>query len=173
MGRSGTCTAQAALSLHSNPGREMRRLNKARCRSEDVSFPFSPCLHKTTASFLGKPCPSPGFAGRTQDQTGLSGWRHSGSPRLRQSGNFSSGTTSEFASLTPDPRETTREARRAAAAAARGQPGSSPSLRPSPSTQRDAASCSCGDSGNFGHRPVPLRQSRSAVPPHASAPLTR
>lgn len=34
----GTSTAQAVLSLHSNPGRETRRLNKAMCHSEDVMF---------------------------------------------------------------------------------------------------------------------------------------
>lgn len=33
--------------------------------------------------------------------------------------------------------------------------------------------CFWGDSGNFGHRPVPLPQPRSAVPPHVWAPLPR
>lgn len=83
MGRAGTSTAQAVLRLHFSPGQERRRQNKARCHSEDALFSFSPCLHVTTASFLGKTCPSPAFAekaGRTQHQTGWSGWRHSGSP---------------------------------------------------------------------------------------------
>lgn len=67
MGRAGTSTAQAVLSLYSNPGQETRRQNKARCHSEDALFSFSPCLRMTTASFLGKACSSPGFAKKQEE----------------------------------------------------------------------------------------------------------